>query len=295
MEPVNIKLMKRYLTIYKKDPKSRVFALLAGLYRKQGKLDKALSLCKKGLEEHPYFAPGHIALALIFLDMNKLEMAAESLEKATDYSPENIFAYKLLGQIWLKLKRPEKTLQTYKMLLLLDPGNKKAANIVKKLEPMTAVQYDNTGFSFKSLEEVAKHIYDSSSDFQGKEPALHPIPKPLSQKEREQFETRCSMIEALIYRKELKRAKRFLVEIKNMYSHYKQFGNHIEALEKKLFPVGEKQPSVMAEIKKVDMSSTHQTKVHQASVAKRQKEEKVRKLRQILAHIEKLQSQQISC
>lgn len=292
MEPVNIKLMKRYLAIYKKDPKSRVFALLAGLYRKQGELDKALFLCTKGLKEHPYFAPGHIALALIFLDMNKLEMAAESLERATDYSPENIFAYKLLGQVWLKLKRPEKTLQAYKMLLLLDPGNKKAANIVKKLEPITAAQYDSTGFSFKSLEEVARHIYDSSY-FKEEEPALHPIPKPLSQKEREQFETRCSMIEALIYRKELERAKQFLVEIKNMYSHYKKFGNHIEALEKKLFPVGEKQTGVMTEVRKVGMSSD-KTKVHQVSIAKQRKKEKVQKLRQILARIEKFQSQQIS-
>lgn len=294
MEPVNIKLMKRYLAIYKKDPKSRVFALLAGLYRKQGQLDKALSICQKGLKEHPYFASGHIALALIFLDMNKLEMAAESLEKATDYSPENIFAYKLLGQVWLKLKRPDKTLQAYKMLLLLDPGNKKAASIVKKLEPITAAQYDNTGFSFKSLKEVAKHIYDSSPYLEGEEPALHPIPKALSQKEREQFEARCSMIEALIYRRESEKAKRFLVEIKNMYSHYKQFGNQIEVLEKKLFPGEERRTGVMTEIKKADMSYG-KTRTHQVSIAKQRKEEKIRRLRKILARIEQFQSQQVSC
>ena len=155
----NTLLMNRYKKIYKKNPRSKVFALLADLYRKQGDREKALALCKKGVRAHPQFSLGHIALALIFLDMNKLEMAVSCLEKAVDLSPENIFAYKVLGQIWLKLKNPEKTLQAYKMVLFLDPENKKVAHIIKKLESMTAVQYDKTGFAFNTLEEVARYIY----------------------------------------------------------------------------------------------------------------------------------------
>ena len=118
MKPTKSFLMKRYIAIYNKNPNSKVFAFLADLYRKQGVLDKALDLCRKGIKAHPEFVSGHIALALIFLDMNKLEMAVESLEKAVDLSPENIFAYKMLGQAWLRLKNPEKTLQAYKMVFI---------------------------------------------------------------------------------------------------------------------------------------------------------------------------------
>ena len=230
------------MAIYKRNSRSKVFALLADLYRKQGDLDKALDLCRRGIKEHPQFTSGHIASALIFLDMNKLEMAVESLEKATDLSSENIFAYKMLGQTWLKLKNPEKTLQAYKMVLFLDPTNKKAESIIKKLESMTAVQYDKTGFAFKNLEEVAQYIAVPSTDKREEDlPTLHPIPKVHSKKEKGQFEARSSMIEALIYRKEFSKARQFLQEMKNIYAHRKEWDTHIKSLERKL-PLVDKKP-----------------------------------------------------
>ena len=234
MKSTDPSLMKKYLTIYKKNPRSKVFALLADLYRKQGIVDKAFNICKAGLKEHPQFALGHVALALILLDINKLELAAESLEKAIDLAPENIFAHKLLGQTWLKLKNPEKTLQAYKMVLFLEPGNKNAENIINKLELTTATHYDKTGFSFKTLEEVTQYTAVKSSDTEDKEPPiLHPIPKVHPHKETEQFAARKSMIEALIYKKEFTKARQFLHEMKNIYTHYKQFRNQIQVLETK--------------------------------------------------------------
>ncbi|MDE0518558.1 MAG: hypothetical protein OXH36_03250 [Bdellovibrionales bacterium] len=236
MKPTKSFLMKRYMAIYRKNPKSKVFAFLADRYRKQGALDKALELCRRGIKEHPQFASGHIALALVFLDMNKWEMAVESLEKAVDLSPENIFAYKMLGQAWLRLKNPEKTLQAYKMVLFLDPTNEKASSIIKKLEPMTADQYDKTGFAFKNLEEVAQYISVSSPSVpEGGPPVLHPIPKDIaSGKKGEQFEAQSAMIEALIYRKEFVKARQFLQEMKNIYAHNKNWNIRIQKLEKKL-------------------------------------------------------------
>lgn len=227
------------MAIYRKNPKSKVFVFLTDLYRKQGALDKALDLCRRGIKEHPQFASGHIALALLFLDMNKLELAVESLEKAVDLSPENLFAYKMLGQVCLRLKKPEKTLQAYKMVLFLDPKNEKANNIVKKLEPMTAAQYDKTGFAFKHLEEVAQHISVSSPDIKEEgPPILHPIPKEIvSGRKREQFEAQMATIEALIYRKEFAKARQFLQEMRNIYAYNKSWKIHIQKVEKKLPPI----------------------------------------------------------
>jgi len=225
-------LMKRYLAIYKKDPTSKVFALLANMYRKEGDLDKALALCKAGLKRNPHYALGHVSLALILLDLNKLELAIEALEKATEYSSENIFAYKLLGQTWLKLKNPEKTLEAYKMVLFLDPKNKKAESIVRKLEPITATQYDKNEFSFKSLKEVAKHFSKNIPE-DPNIPTIHPISQ-ISQKEKAQFESRVAIIEALIYRKEFTKAKEFILELKNLYKGQKEWLKQTKSLEKKI-------------------------------------------------------------
>lgn len=297
MKPSDQSLIKKYLSIYKKNPHSKVFALLADLYRKQGAIDKAFRLCKAGLKQHPQFALGHIALALILLDINKLKLAVESLEKAIDLAPENIFAYKLLGQTWLKLKDPEKTLQAYKMVLFLEPGNKNAENIIKKLEPVTASQYDKTGFAFKTLKELTQYTSTKSSETEDIEPPiLHPIPKIHPQKETDQFEARISMIEALIYRKESSKARQFLQEMKNTYSHHKQFINQIQALENKLPIPTEEEPQNSDAIQtsysdKENMDIYKQT-ITQTNTGKLwQKQKKIQKLRQLLTRIEKFQSQ----
>ena len=299
VKSINPALIKRYLAAYKKNPKSRVFALLAEVYRKKGNIEKALALCQKGLKEHPQFALGHIALALIFMDMNKLEMAAEALEKATDFSPENIFAYNLLGQTWLQLKNPEKTLQAYKMVLFLDPGNKKAENIIKKLEPLTAAQYDKTGFAFQNIQEVARHISTQTSNTEDNPPpTIHPILKINSQKEMEQFAARSSMIEALIYRREFTKARQFLLEMKNIYTHHKQLRTHITMLENKL-PAMSEEPQLQhlntdTNTEGFDHKKTNipQNTISQINTGKsRKNQKKIQKLRQLLAHIEHLQSQ----
>ena len=271
-------LMKRYSAIYRKNPGSKVFALLADLYRKRGDMEKALVLCRKGLRKHPEFALGHIALGLVFFDMEKWEMAVSSLEKAVEISPENIFAYKMLGRAWLKLKNPEKTLQAYKMVLFLDPGNEKVENLIKKLEPMTAVQYDKTGFAFKTLKEVARCITPSPSNDRN-QPALHPIQKPGSRKETERFLARHSMVSALIYRKEFEKAKNFLIEMKNIYAQNKTFTDQIKQLENKL-PNHWDQTELFV--------SPFSAPVNKKS---QERQKKIQKLKQLLTRIEQFKPQ----
>ena len=189
----NTLLIQKYLEIYNKNPHSEAFVLLADLYRKNGEIDKAFSFCRRGLKRLPQSAKGHIALALILLDMNKPEGAIGALEKALELSPENILAYKLLGQAWLRLKNAEKTLSAYKMVLMLDPQNQKAQKIVQKLAPAMGISpQDTTGFTFKSLQDTASYIPSSSAESQGEEeePIIHPLPKVRSQKEQSQFSDR---------------------------------------------------------------------------------------------------------
>ena len=257
---------------------------MADLYRKQGERDKALALCQKGLRARPESAKGHIALARVLLDMNKWEPAVSALEKATDLSPENIFAYELLGQAWLQLKNPEKTLQAYKMVLFLDPENKPAKNIITKLEPVTAVHYDKTGFAFKSLNEVARHIAPPFSSHPDDPPVLHPANRVPALKEKEQFLTRSAMIEALIYRGELKKSARFLREMKNIYTHSK-WEPALQALQNKL-SMSDKVSSQAPE----DTSQRTITQPRQAQQS-RQKQAKILILRGLLARIEHFQSQ----
>ena len=289
---------KKYLSIYKKNPKSKVFVLLSELYRKKGEQKKALHLCQKGLEFHPQLSAGYIAQALVLLDMDKQERASQALEKATQISPENILAYKLLGQCYLKLNKPLKTLSAYKMLLFLDPNNKIAQNIVKKLEPITASQYDETGFSFKSLKEMAKHIEQHKTEQKGKKrfPSLYPI----MPKEDKQFQARLAIIEALIYRKDFNKASQFILEMKNIYP------KQAKALKKweRLLPpnplmeatdnLDEEQeefsnqnsPKTASQNQSL-LYKTHQSSLNTSSNLNHTRQKKIQKLNHLLSRVEK--------
>ncbi len=257
---------QKYLRIYKKNPRSQVFVLLADLYRKRGEREKALSLCQKGLEIHPQLSSGYIAQALILLDMDKNKRASEALEKATQLSPENILAHKLLGQTYLRLKNPLKTLSAYKMLLFLDPTNKTAQKMVQKLELITASQYDSTGFAFKSLKEVARHIHQHKET---KTASLY----PLEPEKSPEFSSRIAIIKALIYRKDFEKARHFIMEMKNLYP--KQGKRELQKLEK-LLPASALSEGTAKEQKK--SSQTGHRK-------KRQK--KIQKLKHWLSTLEK--------
>ena len=216
LEDLDLKI-KKYESIYKKKPKSKVFVLLADLYRKKKDLQKAFSLCQKGIKNHPQLPFGYIALALIFLDMNKLELAVEQLEKAVELSPENLFAYKLLGKIYLQLKKPQETLKAYKMVLLLDPKNQKAKAVINKLEAVLSVPPDDTGFVFKNLKEVSQYTSSVSDKKQDSEPVIHPKLKIDSTKETQLFHSRLSILDSLLYKKDLNTAHKMILELKNNY------------------------------------------------------------------------------
>ena len=252
----NMLLIQKYLEIYNKNPHSEAFVLLADLYRKNGEIDKAFSFCRRGLKRLPQSAKGHIALALILLDMDKPEGAIEALEKALEYSPENILAYKLLGQTWLRLKNAKKTLSAYKMVLLLDPQNQKAQKIVEKLaSAMTTTPQDTTGFSFKSLKDTASHIPGSSAESQGEQddPIIHPLPKVQSQKEEGQLSDRLNVIEA--------NKEHTLSSIKFSHPSFSQFSENKNTKTEQFISVEEK--------------------------TRRQRRKKIQTLRKLLSRIEK--------
>ena len=229
-------LLAKYQSIYRKEPESRVFVLLADLYRQNKDLKTALDLCHKGVQQHPHFASGHLTLALILLDMNRLKAAAKSLEMAASLSPESLLVHRLLGQVWMQLKNPVKTLNAYKMVLFLDPKNKKAINAVKMLEPITADQYDHAGFDFKDIDEVGESAAKNISDDKklSVSASNYPDLNPKNRNEIKQFAVWMSMVTALAYRKNMDKARQFLQGIKKTYGRKQNFKKYIEQLEKKL-------------------------------------------------------------
>ena len=143
--------IQQYQLLYEKNPQSKVFSPLSEAYRKGGSLKRALQIAQEGVKRNPDFASGRVALGRALLDARKINLALPHLERAVQLNPENILAYNLIAESYLKLKAPKRALEAFQMILFLNPYHKKAQIAVKKLESLTTDAYDTSGFEMKPL------------------------------------------------------------------------------------------------------------------------------------------------
>lgn len=125
---------REYLRRFQEDPTSRVFAPLAEAYRRLGRVDEAIEICREGLEHHPDFHGGRVALAKCYLDKKRYEEAKLELERVVHAVPENLLAQRLLGETHAILGNLTAALHNYKMAHLLAPSDVTLAEKVHALE-----------------------------------------------------------------------------------------------------------------------------------------------------------------
>jgi tetratricopeptide (TPR) repeat protein len=128
------KLEKRWA----ENPKGRNFAPLADAYRKAGELDRAIELCKSGLERHPDYVSAHIVYGRCFLDLKNDTAASQVFRKVLDLDPENVLGLKLLADIAERGGRYDEAAQWLSRLLNADPMNGDAAEALVRTKGKAA-------------------------------------------------------------------------------------------------------------------------------------------------------------
>lgn len=200
--------IERYQLILEKDPKSKLFAPLAEAYRKMNLHEEAERLCKDGIKNHPHFPSGHVVYAKVLLDKGDRNTALIHLKMATDLSPENILAQRLLANTFLEMRQPKEALRAYKMVLLLNPTDETATKNVKKLESLTADEYDDELFEMKPLKNIKPKIQLTET----KE-------KTFLQSQRA-LERMLSLVDAYVVRADFDRALSTLETAENELGHH---------------------------------------------------------------------------
>jgi pentatricopeptide repeat protein len=127
-------LLSKYSLLYEKNPKSRVFAPLAEVYRKLGMYDKAFRILKKGIKLHPSYVLGYIVLAQCYYDQKKYDLSYNTLMPYVESNLDNISLQRLFGNICIELQYFHEALNTFKYLLFLNPKDEDASVKVKKIE-----------------------------------------------------------------------------------------------------------------------------------------------------------------
>lgn len=220
MDTINPEFIERYQVILERDPTSRVFAPLAEAYRKLGLNSRAFAICKSGLEYHPDFAGGHIAMARTLMDLQETQKAITHLERAVELSPENILAHQLLAELYLHLKMHRKALSAYKMLLFLSPDNAKAQKAVKKLESLSA-------------EDFAEEDFKTP-------PTSEPVPSNVSTSQSTgtnfRLERFLSLIDAFIVRNDIERAYKTFEEARIEFASHPELKKRLRILKPESTP-----------------------------------------------------------
>lgn len=215
MQDIQPELIEKYQIALEKDPKSQVFAPLTEAYRKMGLLEEAFRIAVRGVQYNPNFSGGRIALAKVFLDRDNIENALEELSKAIELSPDNILAHSLLGDCYLKVKQPKEALKSFKMVLFLAPNNERAIQAVRKLESLTADEYEDDLFEMKPLPQLDQVLTEATS--------LKPLKEGQGQQD---LERTLSLADAFIVRNDLEKASQTLKDAE-IY-----FGQHPELVKR---------------------------------------------------------------
>jgi len=113
------------------DPESLVFVPLAEAYRKEGLLDDAYRVCKKGLEKNPDYSNAHLVLGRIYQGQTKLEDAVLEFKKVLEIDPENLMAHSLLGSVFVQKADYKAAIDEYQSILTLNPDDDEIQKLLK--------------------------------------------------------------------------------------------------------------------------------------------------------------------
>lgn len=126
--------LSRYLDLYERNPRSKVFAPLADVYRQLGMYQEALDVLKNGLALHPYYLLGKVVLAHVYSDTGKDRQVLQVLEPLVLKNLDHYLLQKLYAKSHLNLGGTEEAWEVLKNLQFLNPKDQEVSDLINKIE-----------------------------------------------------------------------------------------------------------------------------------------------------------------
>jgi len=119
--------IKKYEDLLSKDPRSYCFAPLSELYRKLGLLDDAVAVATRGIEAHPEYIGGFMALGRALFEQGNRDQAKTALEKVVLATPENLLAQRILSQLYQEEGNLSAAERALHLLVSFNPEDRESA------------------------------------------------------------------------------------------------------------------------------------------------------------------------
>ena len=117
-----------------RDPSSQAYAALAEAYRRGGRLDDAIRVCRQGLERHPAYSTARFILAKVLLDRDEVLEARVEVERFLEAEPDHEPALRIATECALRLADPRAALGHLRRLGMLDPDDRATQGQLRALE-----------------------------------------------------------------------------------------------------------------------------------------------------------------
>jgi tetratricopeptide (TPR) repeat protein len=116
-----------------KDPGSIAFAQLAEEYRRAGRFDEAIEVCRAGLARHPGYLSARVTLGRALLEVGDVESAQRELTDVVRVAPENLSAIRGLADIHRKRGELPEALAQFKSAFEMASPDSTIDQIVRDL------------------------------------------------------------------------------------------------------------------------------------------------------------------
>jgi tetratricopeptide (TPR) repeat protein len=117
-----------------REPSAQAYAALAEAYRRGGRLDDAVRVCRQGLEHHPTYSTARFVLAKALLDRDQPSEARAEVERFLQAEPDHEPALRIAAECALRLADPRGALGHLRRLGVLDPDDRTAQGQLRALE-----------------------------------------------------------------------------------------------------------------------------------------------------------------
>jgi tetratricopeptide (TPR) repeat protein len=137
-------IIEKYEQILAADPRSRIFVELARALVERGETDRAVEVCRRGLEHHPGSILGRVTWGRALLTAGDLPGAMDQFEIAIAIEPANPYAYNHVGQALLAKGLHKEALPVLARAAELQPADAKVRGWLEEAkrrargEPATA-------------------------------------------------------------------------------------------------------------------------------------------------------------
>jgi len=125
--------IRRYEERLAKDPASLAFAPLADAYRRVGRTQEAINLCREGLGRFPHYTTVRLILAKAHLDDGNPEAALAELGVILQSSPKDAQVHRLAAGIHRRAGRLEEARQHLEHVVKLDGGDRESRLLLETL------------------------------------------------------------------------------------------------------------------------------------------------------------------